>query len=300
MQIPYATTHRGRNAGRRHRNLEVVPEGGALGALVRGVPRDGSLTPALCAELRAALDDHLVVWMRDLDLDPERLSTLAHALGPPGDTPFVATLPEHPDVMRVVKEADELAPTNFGGGWHSDFSFQLRPPAYTLLHAVDVPPWGGDTLFSSQVAAWEALSPGMQRMLEPLDAVHSAAGPYGPRARSLSEEMEHMDIRNSDSALARQRHPLVCRHPTSGQRHLFANRAYTVGLADMHPAESAPILDFLHAHATQPVFTCRLRWAPGTLAIWDDRTTQHYALGDYHGFRRELIRATVAGGAPRR
>lgn len=278
----------------------INPVGGALGARIDGIALRETRLPAAVTTLRAALNDHGVIELPGQRLDLDDFERIARAFGPAGETPYIGTLDGHPGVIRVIKEADELLGTNFGGGWHSDFSFQRQPPAYTLLYAIDTPPAGGDTLYASMWHALDALSPMLQSVLAPLDGIHSAAPSYGPAAADYSAGMEHMDIRLDAAAGAQQPHPLICTHSESGHRHLFVNGAYTIGIAGMAPHESAPLIELLHAHSTQPVFQYRLRWRPGTLAIWDNRTTQHYALGDYHGQRRETWRATVAGPQPSR
>ena len=207
-------------------------------------------------------------------------------------------MPDHPGVVRVVREADEGG-FNFGGAWHSDWSFQPAPPAFTLLWSVDVPEVGGDTMWSNQQLAYETLSDGLRTTLDGLNVVHSAGWAYsadGVLARNA--QGRSMQINTTDDALAEYSHPAVPTHPESGAKVLFVNQTYSVRFDGWSTADSAPLLQQLYAHSTRDAFTCRFRWTPNTLAIWDNRSTQHNALNDYRGTRRELHRTTVAGTAP--
>lgn len=273
---------------------------GALGAELTGVDLTRSLTDAELAELRDAVVQHKVVFLRDQPYATEHLVRLTEQLGGHGHTPFLEPMPDHPGVVRVVKEANENG-FNFGGAWHSDWSFQPEPPAFTLLWSVDVPPQGGDTMWSNQQLAYETLSDGLRATLDQLDVVHSAGWAYsadGVLARSA--QGRSMQINTTDDALAEHVHPAVLTHPESGARALFVNPTYTVRFHGWSVADSAPLLQHLYAHSTRDAFTCRFRWTANTLAIWDNRSTQHNALNDYRGHRRELHRTTVAGTAPRR
>src|SRR5687767_11273321 len=216
----------------RVRAVQIAPLTGVLGARVTGIDlarelESGDLAE-LVAALSAALDEHLVVVLPDQRLAPDEQVRLSHAFGPPSETPFVGTMPEHPEVIRVVKEADEGPAFNFGGAWHSDFSFLERPPSYTLLHAIDVPRTGGDTVYTSMVAAREQLPPDLRATVETPAAmgVHTARDAYSPKLQPLHDGLRRMDIRTDESANDARCHPLVCTHPTSGKAVLFFNQAY--------------------------------------------------------------------------
>ena len=241
-----------------------------------------------------------MVVFRDQSLTPRSQSEFSERLGPSGEVPFVETMNEFPHVIRVVKEADEGSAFNFGGAWHSDFSFQVEPPSFTVLAAVDVPVWGGDTVFASMTAAWAALGPQMRERLWSLDAVHTARDAYSRRMQPLHSGMRGMNIVCDDSANDERVHPLVVVHPETGKDVLFFNRAYVCDIVDMEVQEAAELLDFLHAHTTDVRFQYRHRWRAGDVVIWDNRSTQHFAINDYAGFRRELHRTTVKGGVPTR
>jgi taurine dioxygenase len=290
--------------------VDLQPLTGVIGAELTGVDLARELAgPAiddLVAELVASLDVHHVVVLPRQALAPEAQVELSHRFGPPTETPFVATMPDHPEVIRVVKEAEEADAFNFGGAWHSDFSFLARPPSYTLLHAIDVPDWGGDTVFTSMVAALEHLPGDLREMVDhpAVNGVHTARDAYAPKLQALHDGLGHMDIRTDESANATRTHPLVCTHPTSGNRVLFFNQAYVRdlegvrGLDNADPTSTARCLHRLHDHSTDHRFTVRHRWRNGDLVIWDNRATQHLAVNDYGGRRRELHRTTVEGTVP--
>jgi taurine dioxygenase len=261
-------------------------------------------------ELRTAGDDdwlligealvhHGVLFLRDQHLTPPDQVALTARFGTVLRVPYITHLAEHPDVIAVLKEADERNISTFGGTWHSDFSFLTEPPSLTLLYALELPDVGGDTLWSSQAAAYDALSDGLRRLLDPLSAVHTGwphgtRGPGSDVAVSRSVGM----VRNDPGADREVTHPVVRVHPVTGRRALFVNPVYTQRFEGMTEAESKPLLEFLFDHAVRPDLTCRLRWEPRTLAIWDNRGLLHLALNDYDGSRRLLHRTTVAGERP--
>jgi taurine dioxygenase len=280
--------------------LQVDRIAGALGAEIRGIDLTTELSDEQVAALRAAVVEHKVVFLRDQPYATEHLERLTLQLGGHGNTPFLESIPGHPGVVKVVKEAEERG-FNFGGAWHSDWSFQPEPPAFTLLWSVDVPPVGGDTMWSNQELAFDTLSPGLQDTLRGLRVVHSAGWAYsadGVLARTAKGRS--MQIDTTDDALAEHVHPAVTVHPVSGREALFVNPTYSVRFDGWSAADSAPLLQHLYTHSTRDAFTCRFRWTKDTLAIWDNRSTQHNALNDYRGHRRELHRTTVAGTAPSR
>ena len=251
-------------------------------------------------EVRRIVCDHEVVVFRGQSLDPGSQSRFSRRLGPSAETPFITTMSDHPDVIRVVKEADEGAAFNFGGAWHSDFSFLEFPPSFTILAAVDVPPRGGDTLFASMSRAWTVLPESTKLRLRDLDAVHTARDAYSRRMQPLHSGMRGMSIVCDDSADDERRHPLVTTHPETGRSVLFFNRAYVRDLDGVPAHEIDGLLQFLHDHTTSEAFVYRHQWRAGDVVIWDNRSVQHNALNDYAGFRREMNRTTVVGGRPSR
>ena len=279
--------------------IKAQPLTGVFAAEISGINL-ASLSDGDLAELRAVMCAHEVVVVRGQTLEPVQQSTFSARLGPFGEVPFIATMDEFPEVIRVVKEADEGAAFNFGGAWHSDFSFQNEPPSFTILSAVDVPPWGGDTCFASMTAAWNALHEPMQIRLRALNAVHSARDAYSPKMQALHTGMSGMQIVCDESANDHRVHPLVPVHPETGKEVLFFNRAYVRDIENMPNDEAQSLMSFLHLHTTDVKFMYRHRWQAGDVVIWDNRSTQHVALNDYAGFRRELRRTTIAGESPKR
>jgi taurine dioxygenase len=183
---------------------------------------------------------------------------------------------------------------NFGGIWHSDTVYLARPPMATMLVARAVPPYGGDTLFANMYAAYEALSPGMQRLLSGLRAVNSSA------LADVSKTREDR-IRDSGNDAGREylsEHPVVRTHPETGRKALYVNVAHTQRFVDMTDDESRPLLRFLFDHAVRPEFTCRFRWQVGSVALWDNRCAMHNPVNDYHGHTRTMHRITLAGEVP--
>jgi taurine dioxygenase len=280
--------------------MVVRPVAGALGAEIAGVDLAAPLADVTVTALRRALAEHMVVFFRDQRLDPVSLVALTRRLGAICRVPYIEHMADHPDVIAVLKEADERGISTFGGTWHSDFSFLEAPPMATVLYAVEVPPVGGDTLWASMVAAYETLSPAMRAMLDPLRVIHSGA-PHGTRnapAPHLRLSRSIRMVRDDPGADVEVAHPLVRVHPETGRRALFLNPVYTLRIDGMTVEESRPLLGFLQDHATRPELTCRFRWLPGSLAIWDNRSTQHLAINDYDGHRRLMYRTTVAGERP--
>jgi taurine dioxygenase len=197
---------------------------------------------------------------------------------------------DHPEVMEGIKEPEDRV--NFGGGWHSDMSFLERPAIGSILYAVETPEVGGDTLFASQIAAYEALSPGLKATLESLRAIHSASREYSSRGHS-AQKRKSMAIAEADGLVGEYAHPMVLTHPESGRKALYVNPAFTLKIEGWKTSESKPLLDYLFQHCRYEGFTCRFAWRPGSVAFWDNRSVWHFALNDYHGQRRHMRRVTV-------
>ncbi|MFN3523438.1 MAG: TauD/TfdA dioxygenase family protein [Phenylobacterium sp.] len=278
--------------------ITVTPQPSGFGAEVRGLDLSRPLPDEALAEVKAAWARHAVLAFPDQPLSLEALEAFTQAIGPFGHDPFIAPMPGHPNVLELRREADEKA-TNFGAGWHSDWSFQAEPPAATLLRSQVVPPVGGDTLFADCAAAYEALTPAFQALLAPLKAVHSASLAYGTKGVFAREtEKRTMKIIVSPEADKTQAHPLVRTHPITGRKALYVSPVYTRGIEGMTHAESAAILKFLYEHMTQDQFVYRHKWRPGMLLMWDNRCTVHFAEGGYDGHLRVMHRTTVAGERP--
>jgi taurine dioxygenase len=272
---------------------------GGCGAEIDGPDLKKPLDEQTVAEIRKALIEHCCVFLRGqegmTDLDQARF---AGYFGAFGRDPFVEGEETHPSVLKVAKEADEGKNPTFGGNWHSDWSFLETPPAFTFLHARELPPYGGDTMFANQYLAYETLSEGMRKTLDGLRAVYWAKAYAKGAAFYDNRNARSMKVRHDEASMAEMVHPIVRVHPESGRRALFANVAYTVRFEGMTEAESLPLLKYLYEHSARPEFVCRFTWSPGAMAIWDNRCLVHFAINDYAGHRRELRRTTVRGEKP--
>ena len=270
---------------------------GTIGAEIDGIDLAAPIEAPLADALRAALWRHQVLVFRGQHLDLAAQKRLTAVFGPAMRLPYVTPLDDDPEVIAVLKEASEQKVGVFGGEWHSDFSFLESPPAGSVLNAVEVPEVGGDTVWANQVAAYATLPPALKEIVDGRDAIH-VGKPYGVKYAPPAEARAGTSIRmtRGDPAADREiHHPAVIRHPESGERALFVNPIYTARLDGMTDEQSAPILEALYKHAVRPDFCCRLRWSAGTVAVWDNRTTMHYAVNDYDGTRRLLYRTTFAG-----
>jgi len=279
-------------------DLDVRPITGSFGADVHGLDLSQPLDGATTTAVEAAFAQHMVLAFRGQELTVEQLEAFALQFGTFGDTPFITPVDGHPNVLAVIREADE-AGALFGGSWHSDWSFQSAPPSATILYGHEVPPAGGDTVFTNQYLAYETLSDGMKRMLDGVNAIHSAQRSYGPQGVFGRPDPDAaMHIQGGEEALATQVHPIVRTHAVTGRKLLFVNDVYTIGIQDMNGPESNALLGYLFQHSKQVSFLCRVRWEPGTVTMWDNRCVQHHAINDYPGQRREMHRVTLAGEIP--
>ena len=271
----------------------VEPSGRSCGAIVRGVDLR-QINPTLAQELRDIWLTHRVIAFPDQQLSLEEYETLAEHFGPFGEDPYFRSIPGHPHIAEIKREADEKTPL-FAEGWHSDWSFLASPPALTLLYGREIPPVGGDTLYADQQAAYAALDDRMKTRLEGLMGIHSArrayarSGQYGDRDVGRS-----MAIVADDSALATQLHPIVRTHPETGLKGLFMSPGYTIGIDGMDDGEAQSLLMTLYAHQVAEPFIYRHTWSAGMVTFWDNRAVNHAATGGYEGYRRSLLRITVA------
>lgn len=277
--------------------MNVEPIAGALGAEIVGVDLAHEISNSTVEAVHAAFLEHRVLFFREQKLQPEDLVRFGRMFGELEIYPFIKGLPGIPEVIEILKtEADSV---NFGGSWHSDMSYIQCPPMATALYAKEVPAWGGDTQFANTTLAYEALSPGMRDLLAGLTGVNSSEGRYQDgRAAAMSRLDGMKTAYNETSEVHESEHPVVRTHPQTGRRSLYINRIHTHRLRDMTVEESRPLLDYLCQHMVRPEFTCRFRWQPGSLAIWDNRTTLHFAVNDYQGSRRRMQRITIKGDRP--
>lgn len=280
--------------GTAYETIQVAPVSGTLGAEVTGVDLATDLHDGAIAELRAALVEHHVLFFRDQGLSPARQVAFGRRFGELDVHPFVEGMDDHPEVIEVITEPDDKV--NFGGGWHTDVTFLDEPDLGSILYAVEVPSFGGDTLFADQHAAYDSLSATMKGLLDGLVGLHSAGPQYAPGG--YSTQSRSMRTKNAEGADRVVEHPLVRTHPESGRKGLYVNRAFTIAISGMRRNESAALLGFLFDLAVSEPFTCRFRWQAGSVAMWDNRSVQHYALHDYKGARRQMRRITIKGDRP--
>ncbi len=271
--------------------IQVLPLSPALGAEIEGADLTGPLGDDVIAEIRRALLQYRVVFFRDQDITPDQHLAFARRFGDLVDYPMVPGLDDHPEIVPVVKLEHETH--NFGGIWHSDTTYLTEPPLGAILVARELPPQGGDTLFANMVMAYDALSDGMKGMLSGLTAVNSSA--KADVAKSREDRQTDMDT--VPEPLVAE-HPVIRTHPETGEKVLYVNIGHTIALKGLAGEESQSLLDHLFAHQRKDEFACRFRWRPGSIAFWDNRSTQHYPLNDYPGFKRVMHRVTLAGDVP--
>ena len=274
--------------------INVKRISGALGAEIEGVDLSRPLAADMVAAIRTAWLEHLVIFFRGQPLTPTQFMDFAESLGTPVEYPMVKGIEGFPKIIEVKKLEHERV--NFGGILHSDTAYLGNPPMASMLLAREVPPAGGDTLFADMYRAWDALSDGMKAMLRNLKAVNSSAKADVSKTR---EDRIRTDGRGAAAADFVAEHPVARTHPETGRIALYVNAGHTLRFSAMSEEESRPLLEYLFAHQTRPEFTCRFAWQSGSIALWDNRCTQHYPLNDYHGHRRVMHRITLAGDRPR-
>ena len=258
------------------------------GAEVSGLDLSQPLPKPTIDALTTALAEHCVLFFRDQEMTPAQQKRLGSYFGELHLHPAWPRLVEgHPEVMEIY--TDENSERIAGEDWHSDVSCDLTPPLGTILYMLEPPPVGGDTLFANMNAAFEALSAPMQALLEGLTALHDGEQAYRGRYKGADE---------TGKQYPRAIHPVVRTHPVSGKKSLFVNRIFTTRILELAPRESDALLRMLFEHTAQPAFQCRFQWQAGSVAFWDNRCAQHYAVWDYYPHRRRALRVTIIGDAP--
>ena len=280
-----------------YRRIEVKPVAGALGAEVHGVDL-AEVDDDTFAEIRSALLENLVIFFRDQDITPEQQLDFARRWGDIHLHPFMKGMDEHPEILEIRKTPSDSK--NFGNAWHSDQMFSPQPAMGSILYAKTVPSKGGDTLFTNQYMAYETLSDGLRDMLGKLRAVSvgdnfKSAG--GKSRKEVYAGRTSMQVKDPGNVQTVSSHPVVRTHPETGRRALYIG-GHCQRFEGMTDAESEPLLGFLQKHSTKPEFQCRFRWEAGSLAFWDNRCTQHYALDDYPTQTRIMHRVTICGDTP--
>jgi taurine dioxygenase len=279
----------------RNSQIEVRPVAGAIGAEIHNVDVSQDLDEATVSSIRQALLDHCVIFFRNQTLDAERHKAFTRRFGKIFIHPNYRGMQADSEIVMIMREAGDKHIV--GEDWHADTTMVAEPPMGAILYALEVPPYGGDTLFANQYQAYEALSEGMKRLLSRLKAVHSDRNVAGPQANRNAQRStkvrEDADWRETVSA-----HPVVVTHPETGRKLLYVNRSYTQGFEGMSEDESRPLLDYLLQHGHRPEFTCRFRWEQGSIAFWDNRCCKHLAIHDAGPFRRVMRRTQICGSRP--
>lgn len=284
------------NHARDYADITALPLASAMGAEVVADLRN--LSGAGFAELQDALWRHKMVFLRGQNLTHAEHEAFAMRWGPFAPDAYTHGVPGHPNVQPVIKEAEARSKGLFGSGWHTDSPFLPEPPGVTILRSVEIPPFGGDTVWANGALAFRMLSPAMQATLRPLKVRMSAISNAHTQKLADGKELSFASDEARVAAFEGQAHPLVRTHPVTGELSLYVDEVYAVGIDGMAQSEALPLLDFLTRHVTQHHFTCRLRWEPGMVTMWDNRTALHLAANDYDGYRREMYRTTLAGERP--
>lgn len=273
--------------------MRLEKAAGALGAYVRGVSvAEVPGSAELFAGIREALLEHSVLFLRDQAVTPQQFQAFARCFGQVEGHPAYQTVDGAPDVQ--ILESTPEAPSKIEV-WHTDMTFRPAPPAITLLHGQVIPAYGGDTLWASISAAFEALSPAMQEFLQGLEAVHDFRHGF---QESLAEPGGPERLRAAIEANPPVTHPLIATHPETGRKVIYVNALFSRSIEGLERAESRALLEFLYRHVVTDEFTVRLNWRPNTLAIWDNRATQHKPINDFFPQHRLLHRVTIAGDRP--
>ena len=272
--------------------IDVKPISGAIGAEIYGVDLKKHIEENQFEEIRIAFGQFGVIFFRDQNLSPEEEILFAKRWGKINVNRFFTNVDGYPQIATVLKEPDQKK--NIGGAWHTDHSYDLIPAMGSILFAHEVPNKGGDTLFASMYSAYESLSESLKKKLINMHARHSSRHVFGS-ARAERNDDTVGRIRNPESANQDAVHPVIITHPETRRKLLYVNPTFTLGFEGWSDNESAPLLQYLYSHSTRSEFTCRFKWKPGSIAFWDNRSTWHLAINDYHGERRLMHRITIEG-----
>jgi len=271
--------------------MQIVPLTGLIGAEIFDADiRDETQFSAI----REAFARYSVITLRGQSISPDDHLRFARRWGDINVNRFFKALDSHPEVAIVTKEPDQTGA--IGEEWHTDHAYDQVPAMGSILHGIEIPPFGGDTVFCSMAAAYDGLSEKFKDMLQGLFAWHSSRHVFGPAAAE-SESAQSGRISNADRATQDALHPIIISHPLSGRKGLFVNPQFTTQIDGLSEAESSSILNMIFIHCQKPEFQCRVRWQSGDVTMWDNRATWHKAINDYHGYRRYMHRVTVEGCA---
>lgn len=272
--------------------FDVRPIAGALGAEIHNIDLTGDITQEMYTELRRLLVEHEVIFFRDQDISHARHKQLAESFGPLQTHPAYSTAEGYPEITILESTPEQLTKIE---AWHSDMTFRQHPPLGAVLRSCITPTHGGDTLWSSMTVAFEGLSSTVQSMLLGLTAQHDFAHGF---KESLAEAGGRERLANALADNPPVQHPVIRTHPESGKKVIFVNSLFTTHIVGMSPRESEALLSFLYQHITTPEYTCRFRWEANSIAIWDNRSTQHKPINDYFPAHRRLERITIDGDQP--
>ena len=280
-----------------YQTIEISPIAGALGAEIGGVDLSSNLDPQTCAEIHQAFLDYQMIFFREQILDSYRQVEIAGLFGKPITYPYLKGVDDVPEAHEVIRTPEDVF--NFGGVWHSDTAYKPMPDMGTVLYAIEVPDFGGDTMFTNTYLAYDTLSNGMKDMLDKVIGVNDSEALYPDgRAKRIGALTNMKNAYARDAKPMQSEHPIIRIHPETGRKALYLSSAHTLRFKDMTTEESKPIICFLDQHIHRPEFTCRVKWEKGTVAIWDNRCTQHFALDDYPGKLRHMRRVTMEGQRP--
>lgn len=279
-----------------YERINVKPIAGALGAEIEGVNMAEPMGNQVFQEVHDALMEHQVIFLRDQHVTPGEHVAFARQFGTLHVHPYAPSLEDHPEVLILKSSKENRSAAN---AWHSDVTFQEEPPMGSILLARQVPDHGGDTMWANMYAAYESLSERMKRYLDGMTALNTAGRANFEKAydKQVSDDRKR-EIHADRNSLAPAEHPVVRTHPVTGRKALYVNSIFTQKLVGVSGKESKAILEFLFDHLKRPEFTCRFRWEEGSVAFWDNRCTQHYAIADYGDATREMHRVTVNGDRP--
>ncbi|MBS24971.1 MAG: taurine dioxygenase [Gammaproteobacteria bacterium] len=270
----------------------VKPLAAALGVELSGVDLTSELTPEVFQEVRRLLVEHQVIFFRDQDISPQQHHDLAASFGPLQTHPAYGTVDGFPEITILESTAENPSKIE---AWHTDMTFRQHPPMGAVLRSKVIPEQGGDTLWASMTAAYDALSAQMKEFLSGLTAEHDFSWGF---KESLAEpggrERLAQAVANNPPVV----HPVIRTHPESAKKVLFVNSLFTTRILELEKQESAALLEFLYEHVTTPEFSCRFNWEPNTIAIWDNRSTQHKPINDYFPAHRMLHRIVIDGDMP--
>ncbi|ANF58061.1 TauD/TfdA dioxygenase family protein [Halotalea alkalilenta] len=289
-------------------SFSLTPATPIIGAFVEGIDLSAELDQHKYLALREALNRYQVLFFRDQQLSRERHVALGRRFGELHIHPHVVGPEGHPEIMpiaadensslddRAVQRGEKRSVT--GDRWHSDVSCDEEPPLGSILYLTKTPPVGGDTLFASAAAAFDALSPAFQRFLEGLTAEHSGESTYRRRQGNKPLLDRSAQGYRNGTDYPRAVHPVVRTHPETGRKILFVNRGFTHAIQELSLDESRDLLELLYRHLERPEFQVRFQWRPNSVAFWDNRSTQHLAIYDYHPHPRYGERVTIKGDRP--